>query len=177
MYLMKPLTFALDSRTGILHAGDLPRPHFRVHRPPLTEKPDDLPALSGPSAQDNATNAFPDLRMDIPYQWTGCHGEGRMTFLADSTMTGTSTVNLRFALPVGSKNAERLYPGCGGDCEDMIAYRFDDTEKAWRQWDAACWYEPEARRPERSECTPPAATVSRVPGSTRMKDPVARLRR
>ena len=141
MHITKPLTFALilglASCTPETYLDPIPGASA-----PLQEKPEGLPAISGLSAQDNAASAFPDLRMDIPYQWTGCHGEGRMTFRADSTMTWDIDGQI-FDSPYlldQSGGVERLYPGCGGDCGEMIAYRFDDTEKAWRQWDGTCWY-------------------------------------
>lgn len=89
---------------------------------------------------DGVTSALPILRFDAPYGWTGCHGEGRMTFRDDATMTWEidgQSFDSGYLLDAG----ECLYPGCEADCENMIAYRYDDGREAWRQWDGTCWYD------------------------------------
>ena len=40
-----------------------------------------------------------------------------------------------------SGDIDRLYPGCSEDCEEMVPYRYDDSQEAWRQWDGFCWYD------------------------------------
>ena len=139
MHLMKPLTFALvlglascTPETYLDPISDVPDT--------LTERPDAIAGPSGFTATESTSNALPDLRMDIPYQWTGCHGEGRMTFLADSTMIWDID-GQTFGSPYLLDEEGNLYPGCAAECEDMIAYRFDPDMEAWRQWDGFCWYE------------------------------------
>ena len=85
MHLMKPLTFALvlglascTPETYLDPISDVPDT--------LTERPEAIAGASGFTATESHQRPARTLRMDIPYQWTGCHGEGRMTFLADSTM-------------------------------------------------------------------------------------------
>ena len=140
MHFMKPLTFALvlglASCTPETYLDPIPGTPADV----TTERPE---AFDGPTAlsdSDPATNALPDLRMDAPYTWTGCHGEGRMTFRADSTMTWDID-GQTFDSPYLLNGDGYLYPGCASDCEDMVAYRFDPALEAWRQWDGFCWYE------------------------------------
>ena len=143
MHLMKPLTFALItiglfSCTPETYLDPIPGGPDAVQVKPET--------TDGPAAftsSEVTSDALPDLRMDTPYSWTGCHGEGRMTFRADSTMTWDIDGQV-FDSPYlldKSGDVERLYPGCSEGCEEMIAYRYDDTEKAWRQWDGFCWYD------------------------------------
>ena len=79
------------------------------------------------------------LRIDVPHAWTGCHGEGTMTFHAGGEMT-LELDGQTFGSPYVLDEESRLYPGCEEDCSDMLPYRYDFEFKQWRQFDGFCWY-------------------------------------
>ena len=87
----------------------------------------------------DAETALPDLRLEAPYVWSGCHGDGRMTFHADSTMTWDIDAQV-FDSPYLLDAEGRLYLACSEGCEGMIAYRYNLDTEAWRMWDGDCWY-------------------------------------
>jgi len=97
----------------------------------------------GPSesaiAADEAAEHLVVLRLDVPHLWTGCHGEGRMTFHADGEMTWDLD-GQTFGSPYLLDEEGRLYPGCAEDCTDMLPYRLDTDLGQWRQFDGYCWY-------------------------------------
>ncbi len=143
MNLMKPLavalvTIGLASCTPETYLDPIPGVSDAVQI-----KPDATDVPAGLSEDDATSNALPNLRMGEPYTWTGCHGEGRMTFRADSTMTWEidgQAFDSPYLLDT-SGDIDRLYPGCSEDCEEMVPYRYDDSQEAWRQWDGFCWYD------------------------------------
>ena len=103
------------------------------------ERPDGSAEATGLSTSEAATT-LPVLQLDTPHLWTGCHGEGRMTFRADSTMTWELD-GPPFDSPYLLDGEGNLYPGCAEDCESMLPYRYDADRRIWRQFDGYCWYD------------------------------------
>lgn len=95
--------------------------------------------LSALTSVESAESTGPALALEVPHLWTGCHGEGRMTFHGDATMTWEIDEQT-FSTPFLLDATGNLYPGCGEGCEEMLPYSYDAGLRQWRQFDGYCWY-------------------------------------
>ena len=106
---------------------------------PISADPAEPTSMTVIGSQEAAENLIV-LRLDVPHSWTGCHGEGVMTFHAEGEMTWELD-GQTFGSPYLLDDEDQLYPGCAEDCADMLPYRYDPDLRQWRQFDGYCWYD------------------------------------
>lgn len=104
---------------------------------PMADDPT-APPVSALVAQETA-DPLVVLRLNVPYSWTGCHGEGQMTFHEAGEMSW-EVDGQTFDSPYLLDDEDQLFPGCAEGCDDMLPYRYDADLRQWRQFDGYCWY-------------------------------------